>query len=281
MDFLQKISGWLSMNKGSIESVSELLERVPASADLDSPLVFRGQAADKPLVPSLFRKGHACANFETWKNYEKTLMRLFLRDARPHCSFFPTAILDQIVLAQHYGLPTRLLDWTSSPLIALFFAVESLDEKTDGVVWIYCSKRVLFKPFETWKDLNELDREALYLPSRFFERASPQQTCLSVHPLPDAAEEFKGISEPTGFLTGTHIGKILIPGKKKFAIKAQLDSIGLTYSSVFPGLDGLSQTIRWKIKRLKRTNGKSPNGRIDFQPWEREFPEPKDENEQC
>ena len=73
-----------------------------------------------------------------WK--EQRLLDGFRKHARPHLEF-GTSDWDVMLLGRHHGLPTRLLDWTVSPLVALFFAIEHTEhDDEDGVIW--CVRRV-------------------------------------------------------------------------------------------------------------------------------------------
>lgn len=240
----------------TVYKLDDLLTRVPKSDDPESGPVYRGQTRGYKLIPSIFRPGHACRPNGTWIKYEQTLIRLFKREGYPFIQTSPSFILDWIVLAQHHGIPTRLLDWTRSPLIALFFAVEDLDSKHDGVVWSYTPNNVRFIPHKHWKDMDEITEDFLYLPSKFFDRASTQQAVLSVHPLPKGFRSFKPLDH---LLTGSFppLQKFKVPGVKKFDFMKQLDDLGINRQLVYPGLDGVAASIKWKMARLKSTSKNS------------------------
>lgn len=96
-----------------------------------SPFVFRGLSdAGYRLETSLIRLGGPY-----WE-LEKHLLRNFRKYAQASKEGEPDSIWPLLALAQHHGLPTRLLDWTYSPYIALHFALANLERfDTDGVIW--------------------------------------------------------------------------------------------------------------------------------------------------
>lgn len=128
----------------------EIVKRDELKAGNKSDFLFRGQSTSEPLIPRLARlkpKGELL-------EIEQLMMADFERQQLPFTEFEPRDAWDLLALAQHHGLPTRLLDWTYSALAALWFCVRKPPKKDkkgliDGVVWLFKPSPEDFLKFPT------------------------------------------------------------------------------------------------------------------------------------
>ncbi|MDF2466423.1 MAG: hypothetical protein K0Q43_4658 [Ramlibacter sp.] len=193
-------------------------------------VVFRGVSDfNFDLRPSVGRYHPAWPNA---RDLEQQVMWLFRTSARPHCGNAPADDWEWLALAQHHGLPTPLLDWTRSPLVAAFFAVER-DHWKEGAVYA-------FENF-TMSATTESPAKCLFptfvMPAHVSPRMSAQSGLFSFHP------------SPTVPLDGPQIYRIRIPAAMKWPSLQLLETWGIHPASLFPGLDGIAKHIR-QLKNL-------------------------------
>lgn len=169
-----------------------------------------------------------------------------------------------LALAQHHGLPTRLLDWTFSPFVAMHFATANLSKfDVDGVIWAMnysilhshlptplgqelqlegsdvFTVDMLSKHAKSLQDFAAIAEEPFLLflePPSMDERIVNQYALFSCTSVPDVAASRWLQSHP---LLGR---RIVIPSELKWEVRDKLDQANITERVLFPGLDGLS---RW------------------------------------
>ena len=227
-----------------------------------SNMVYRGLSrADYPLATTLIRLGGHYPRLEghMLRNFRKYAHRSALHGAPGE------SVWSWLAVAQHHGLPTRLLDWTHSPLIAAHFATANLERyEADGAIW--CVDYV--KANEHLPDqlttimrqegsngsftVEMLARAARTLHDFDRLRGSPFVVFLEPPSLDDRIvnqyELFSLMNEATLALDDwlsdkPHLfRRIVIPAEVKWEVRDKLDQSNITERVLFPGLDGLS---RW------------------------------------
>jgi hypothetical protein len=217
--------------------------------DSTRSFIFRGQSDTWRLRTAFHRRGRADLHRFILEDIPALHRHLSLRTTH----LFDLSVPDQngafFNLVQHHGYPTPLLDWTYSPYVAAFFAFNDVDKKIaetakdDDCVRIYIFHQKLWcEKFQQIKQL--LTSTAHFSIAEFLstnnERMIPQQAISSVTNIDDI-ESYILFNQQHG---DTFLTAIDIPKKERTKAMTELQYMGITAASLFPGLDGTCADLR-------------------------------------
>lgn len=227
---------------GSVAELSTLVES-RFKDDTSTTVLYRGHGAASFTLRPKVGRALPPVNTKSKKVNEALMLELFRRQSVGRVEVAHTNDWELLAIAQHHGLPTRLLDWTRSPLVALYFSVckewESRDkdgrprcEDAEVIAW-RCRKKNLTEPLPEDGPL-KIKKTIRYIPRMVTSRLRAQSGVFTAHSVP--AQDFVPDEE---------VVRIRIPYEKRRELKGSLFRHGVHEAVLFPDLDGLARHIAW------------------------------------
>ena len=229
-----------------ISTVAGFLSELRKRRALKQPIWYRGQAdANWDLTPTIARLPSGILA-------EPPLITRFKQNALALISERPSNEWEWLFVMRHHGVPTRLMDWSESPLVGLYFAVHG-HPKTDGIVWhllpIQLNMAAGIRPphpaeIPGFGDASVLDT---YLPSSLAkEKTSSLLPAAAIAP-----RNTRRMQAQHGVFTithreqhslddvgdGGHVWRVVVPRAAKERIKGELAALNVNQLSLFPELD--------------------------------------------
>lgn len=239
------------------ERVHQLGLNVPDGGT--SALWFRGHAKVgwklKPSIGRRFEDGGLCNAPKGRAAFEKEERALLQRFKRYSYPFVQRLLTDweAITLGQHHQLPTRLLDWTSNPLVALFFAVET-ERNADGAVFAYRPRNDAYHQISMFDGQTRRKRKAAdpltvngiktVYPMLLADRLITQSGGFTVQDPRRCLMQRDDENFDQKDLDVLEIYKWRLPKGSKVGILDQLHRVGVNRQTLFPGLDGVGHGLR-------------------------------------
>ena len=215
-----------------VSSTSQFIEEV---LKLDTHTMYRGERlAERKLMTKIGQTKDKNDDLITPRK-ESLILRAFQKRAKLQMIKEPTSQTDWLMLARHHGLPTRLIDFTTNPLVALFFAVEKEMPKYDkgkpSVVYALFETRTTKQ--EKINDPFSIEENAVINPYYISERMFSQQS------------RFLLVAKPLEEINDTDMLKFHIPENLRKTIKKELNKCGINRMNLFRDLDSIASFIEW------------------------------------
>lgn len=236
-----------------IDSIQSLLEAAENAAENfgNTGIFWRGQPSNHLLLPSVFRTPKHIQNENNYAHRFK-LMAPSRHDVCPSSD----DLASWLFLMQQYGLPTRLLDWTLSPLVALYFSViENPDE--NGEIYALNPINFNFDQIGTPGIGTPSNDSVLSITAEAFtpERTDKPLEIIALHPEEVDPRMRAQMSRFTIHGTTTPIDELPdhqrflsryeVPAKEKDALSESLDLLGIREENLFPDLEHLASGIEF------------------------------------
>lgn len=247
--------------KSPVTSLSKFLSHVTSIGVRSTarfprcPILFRGHRLQKyPLIPVIARDDLYTYEFRmddrSGEDDERYMLDQFKRLSPPllHMRHDPANDFEWLALARHYGMATRLLDWTENALAALWFAVKEVTTPQQGnpVVWVFlpCDEDVLL-PHELEGDPLKVTKTRVYQPPHFEPRIRSQTGWFTVHAPGQGYPCWQQFDVDP--VSAKKLCRINIEEGYIEKIRKELQQCGVTALSIYPDLLGLCEHLNTTI----------------------------------
>ncbi|MBI5874851.1 MAG: FRG domain-containing protein [Deltaproteobacteria bacterium] len=221
-----------------IETVEKLNETDPSKT-----IIYRGQTQDFPLLPSISRNNPTIDTTDV----EVTAVEELKRRSRLKMNKDLIDDWDWLVFSQHFGLRTRLLDWSSNPLVGLWFSCfDEEDWDKDGFLYALVVDDNVRLDRDKDKSPFERNRTRVYRPHLNNERIVAQSGWFTAHGFSTSAKRFVRLDKNT--LLKKYLTKFVIPKDLKLMFMEKLNLLGINYEKLFPDIEGICNQINFEFK---------------------------------
>ena len=225
---------------GTIGSIREFIQWVQNTRRKTGHVLYRGQRHPWALLPGMCRT----SNSSELLNNERNLFDSFKKQAKKSLHIIPANDWEWLVVAQHHGLPTRLLDWTTDPLVALWFALENAGSTAAPVVWMMCPEAQDFidqsdktRPFAGTR--TKLFKTDFQIPG-----IRAQKGCFSVFKHVNGSSNGFVPLEKNKQLNG-RLFSVRVSADAILGMQGELESKGYNQNAVYPPeLDDVAQQVK-------------------------------------